>query len=146
MEFSCTAGFPVLWTNLLVSQNVTALTFVLLLLLYLVIYQLDEMSIFFAAVFTMRASKLEEKHGRILKLIGGMLMLALAGMMLINPSLMNSLSSSLIVFGGAFGATLVILLIHRTILPKFGIRIGTEFGGKAGRKQRRLKKGAYHVD
>ncbi len=32
VEFSCTAGFPVLWTNLLVSQKVTALTFILLLL------------------------------------------------------------------------------------------------------------------
>ena len=145
VEFSCTAGFPVLWTNLLVAQNVSALTFVLLLLVYLAVYQLDEMGIFFFAVFTMRASKLEEKHGRILKLVGGLLMLALAGVMLVNPSLMNNLASSLIVFGGAFGATLLILLIHRTILPKFGIHIGTELGGKATRKQRKLKKGAGHV-
>ena len=144
VEFSCTAGFPVLWTNLLVAQNVPALTFVLLLLVYLLIYQLDEMGIFFFAVFTMRASKLEEKQGRILKLIGGMLMLALAGVMLINPSLMNSLGSSMIVFGGAFAATLLILLVHRVILPKFGIRIGTEMDGNASRKQRRLKKGADH--
>jgi len=131
VEFSCTAGFPVLWTNLLVAQNVPVLTFVLLLLVYLVIYQLDEMGIFFVAVLTMRTSKLEEKHGRILKLIGGMLMLSLAGVMLINPSLMNNLSSSLIVFGAAFGATLVVLLVHRTILPRFGVHIGTEFRGKA---------------
>ena len=140
VEFSCTAGFPVLWTNLLVSQNVPTLTFVLLLLVYLLIYQLDELGIFFFAVFTMRASKLEEKHGRVLKLIGGMLMLALAGVMLINPSLMNNLTSSLVVFGGAFGATLLILLVHRIILPKFGLYIGTEMDGKASRKQRRLKK------
>ena len=133
VEFSCTAGFPVLWSNLLVSQNVSALTFVLLLLFYLLIYQLDELGIFFVAVFSMRASKLEEKQGRILKLVGGMLMLALAGVMLINPNLMNNLSSSLVVFGIAFGATLLILLVHRTILPKFGIHIGTEFRGKAAR-------------
>jgi thiol-disulfide isomerase/thioredoxin len=135
VEFSCTAGFPVLWTNLLVSQQVTGMTFVLLLLVYLFIYQLDEMVIFAVAVTTMRASKLEEKHGRILKLIGGMLMLALAGVMLINPSLMNNLSSSLIVFGIAFGATLIVLLLHRTILPKFGIHIGTE--GNGNTKQRK---------
>jgi glutaredoxin len=130
VEFSCTAGFPVLWSNLLVSQNVSALTFVLLLLVYLLIYQLDELGIFFVAVVTMRASKLEEKHGRILKLIGGMLMLALAGVMLIDPNLMNNLSGSLIVFGIAFGVTLLILLVHRVILPKFGIHIGSEFRGK----------------
>ena len=142
VEFSCTAGFPVLWTNLLVAQNVPALTFVFLLLVYLLIYQLDEMGIFFAAVFTMRASKLEEKHGRILKLIGGMLMLALAGVMLIKPSLMNNLGSSLIVFGIAFGATLIILLLHRTILPRYGIRIGTEFTEKPRQKKRHAAGGA----
>lgn len=134
VEFSCTAGFPVIWSNLLVSQNATILTFVLLLLVYMLIYQLDELGIFLAAVFSMRASRLEEKHGRILKLIGGMLMLALAGVMLINPTIMNDLSSSLIVFGIAFAATLVVLLAHRVILPRLGIHIGTEFRPKSAGK------------
>lgn len=127
VEFSCTAGFPVLWTNLLVTQKVAAGTFIALLALYMLIYQLDELGIFLAAVFSLRASKLEEKHGRILKLIGGMLMLTLAVVMLINPNLMNSLSSSLIIFGVAFGASLLVLSVHRAILPRLGIRIGTEF-------------------
>jgi len=137
VEFSCTAGFPVLWTNLLVSQKVTALTFILLLLLYLLIYQLDEMVIFFTAVYTLKSSKLEEKHGRILKLIGGMLMLALAVVMLVKPALMNNLGSSLLIFGAALFATLLVLLIHRTILPKFGVRIGAELGTKTSSQVRR---------
>ena len=126
VEFTCTAGFPVIWTNLLSSQNVTALTFILLLLVYMLIYQLDELGIFLVAVFTLRSSKLEEKHGRVLKLIGGMLMLTLAGVMLVKPSLMSDLSDSLIVFGIAFAATALLLLLHRVILPKMGIRIGNE--------------------
>ncbi len=126
VEFSCTAGFPVVWTNLLSAQKVTALTFVLLLLVYMLVYQLDELVIFCSAVFTLRASRLEEKQGRILKLIGGMLMLTLAGVMLFNPALMNNLSSSLIIFGAAFGAALLVLLIHRVVLPYFGIWIGSE--------------------
>ena len=64
---------------------------------------------------------MEEKHGRILKLIGGMLMLTLALIMLIKPGLMNKLSTSLIVFGIAAIATLLILFLHRVILPKIGI-------------------------
>ncbi len=126
VEFSCTAGFPVLWSNILVANNVDGVTFVLLLLLYMVIYQLDELAIFFVAVFTLKASRLEEKHGRILKLIGGMLMLTLAGVMLINPSLLDDLGSAMVIFAIAFGATGLLLLIHRVILPKFGIWIGTE--------------------
>lgn len=140
VEFSCTAGFPVLWSNLLVSQKVPVLTFVALLLVYLLIYQLDELGIFLAAVFSMRASKLEEKHGRILKLIGGVLMLALALVMLINPNVMNQLSSSMIVFGAAFAGTLLILLLHRVILPAFGIYIGSEFGSKAAKSKRAVRK------
>lgn len=126
VEFSCTAGFPVLWTNLVTAQNVAPLTFALLLLLYMLIYQIDELAIFMAAVVTLRASKLEEKHGRILKLIGGTLMLTLAAVMLFKPALMNDMLSSVLIFGAAFGAALLVLLVHRVILPRFGIVIGTE--------------------
>ncbi len=134
VEFSCTAGFPVLWTNLLLSQKVAVGTFLALLLVYMLVYQLDEMAIFLAAVFSLKASRLEEKHGRILKLIGGTLMLTLAIVMLFKPELMNKLSSSLIIFGIAFGVTLLIFLLHQVILPRFGIRIGTLPGERRRRK------------
>lgn len=127
VEFSCTAGFPVLWTNLLVAQNVGSGAFVALLLLYLFIYQIDELAIFGSMVITLKASRLEEKQGRILKLIGGILMLSLAVVMLINPSLMNDWSSALLIFGTSLLATLLVILLHRFILPKFGVRIGTEY-------------------
>jgi cytochrome c biogenesis protein CcdA/thiol-disulfide isomerase/thioredoxin len=134
VEFSCTAGFPVLWTNLVMAQQVEPLTFVLLLLLYMVIYQIDEAIIFLAAVFTLKASRLEEKHGRVLKLIGGMLMLTLAGVMLIDPDLMDNLSSSLLIFGVAFVAAMAVLLVHRKVLPHYGIYIGSEVGARKGRR------------
>jgi len=142
VEFTCTAGFPVLWTNLLVAQKVSTALFIVLLVVYMIIYQLDEMAIFFTAVFTLKASKLEEKHGRILKLVGGVLMLVLAAVMLINPSWMNSLSKSLIFFAISFGLVGLVLLLHRKILPAFGIWIGTEAEGRkkvksASRKARK---------
>ncbi|NMB69471.1 MAG: thioredoxin family protein [Chloroflexi bacterium] len=139
VEFSCTAGFPVMWTNLLTAQNVAPAVFVGLLLVYMLIYQLDELVIFGTAVFSLKASKLEEKHGRILKLIGGVLMLTLAVVMLFNPALMNKLSSSLIIFAIAFALTVLILLLHRKILPAFGIWIGSERDAhrKGGAKKRK---------
>jgi len=137
VEFSCTAGFPVLWTNLVAAQEVTTITFVVLLLLYMLIYQLDEIGIFLVAAFTLKSSKLEEKHGRILKLIGGVLMLTLAVVMLVNPSLMSDVGKSLVVFAIAFGVTILILLLHRAILPRLGIHIGTEFNKTSKAKTRR---------
>ena len=126
VEFSCTAGFPVLWTNLLVAQDATTVTFVALLVLYLLIYQLDELGIFLVAVVTLKTSRLEEKYGRILKLIGGTLMLTLALVMLFNPVLMSQSSTSLLVFVIAFVAAGLILFVHRVVLPGFGIEIGSE--------------------
>ena len=132
VEFSCTAGFPVLWTNLLAAQEVTTLTFVLLLLLYLVIYQLDELAIFLVAVFTLKASRLEERQGRVLKLIGGILMLTLAAVMVVDPSLMDGLGSSLAIFGIAFAVAGLVLLVHRKLLPALGIRIGSDEPSRRG--------------
>ncbi len=137
VEFSCTAGFPVIWTNLLSAQQVPFTQFLLLLLVYMLIYQLDELGIFLAAVFTLRSSKLEEKHGRLLKLVGGMLMLTLAGVMLVKPSLMNELSSSLIIFGVAFGVTLLLLVVHRYLLPRLGIYLGTEYSERKNKKTKK---------
>ena len=126
VEFSCTAGFPMIWTNLLAVQGVTGFAFVGLLLVYMLVYQLDELGIFLVSVFTLRKSKMEEKYGRILKLLGGMLMLSLAVVMLVDPTLMGNIGSSLWVFGGAFVVTALVLLLHRVILPKFNIRLGSE--------------------
>lgn len=136
VEFSCTAGFPVLWTNLLTSQQAGVGLFIGLLIVYMLIYQLDELAIFLTAVFTLKASRLEEKQGRILKLIGGMLMLTLALVMLIRPSYMNSLTGSLVVFGVALALVLLVLLLHRRILPSMGIWIGSEAEGRRRTKKR----------
>ncbi|WP_341359785.1 hypothetical protein V5H98_00465 [Georgenia sp. M64] len=126
VEFSCTAGFPVLWTNLLTSQGATAGTFVLLLALYLLIYQLDELALFGAAVVGLRATRLQEKQGRLLKLAGGMLMLTLAVVMIVDPDLMGDVGSSVAVFAVALAATALVLLVHRVVLPRLGIHVGTE--------------------
>ncbi len=126
VEFSCTAGFPVLWTNLLTTQDVSTMAFLGFLLVYMVVYQIDELGIFLVSVFTLRKTKLEEKHGRILKLLGGMLMLTLAAVMIIDPAVMNDLTNALIIFGIAFGLTGLVLLVHRVILPKLNIQIGSK--------------------
>jgi hypothetical protein len=55
--------------------------------------------------------------------------------MLIKPSLMSDLNQSLIIFGIAFVVTLLVLLLHRVILPKFGVYLGSEYTKKKQRKK-----------
>ena len=46
VELACTAGFPVLWTNIVAGRDVSPVAFGALLGLYMLIYQLDELVIF----------------------------------------------------------------------------------------------------
>jgi cytochrome c biogenesis protein CcdA len=126
VELPCTAGFPMVWTGIITAQGVTPAYFAALLALYLVVYLSIELVIFGSVVVSMKRSRFEEKHGRILKLIGGMIMLALAITLAVAPDTMHSLGGTLAVFGGAIGASVLILWLHRRVLPRFGIVIGSE--------------------
>jgi thiol-disulfide isomerase/thioredoxin len=126
IELPCTAGFPMIWTNILAQNSIQGFNFYLLLLLYMAIYLLDEIIVIGGILLTMKISRFEEKHGRILKLIGGMIMLMLALVMIFNPELMNNIVSSIAILGLAFLISILILFVHRKILPKFGIKIGSE--------------------
>jgi len=117
VELPCTAGLPVLWTTIVADAGVTTSAFAMLLLLYMLVYLLDELLIFGAVVVTMRVTRLEERHGRVLKLVGGAVMLALAFVMLFWPTLLESIGGTLAVFGAAIGASLAIMLLHRFVHP-----------------------------
>jgi len=135
IEMPCTAGLPILWTKLIAAHNVGVIEFGLLLGLYLLLFMIDELAVFLSAVLTLRASRLEEKEGRMLKLVGGTVMLVLAGVLLIDPTLMDSLRNSLLVFGAAFGVSALVLVLHRKVLPRWGIVIGTEDLGARPRRK-----------
>lgn len=126
VEFSCTAGFPVLWTNLLNAQEVSGMAFLGFLLVYMLVYQIDELGIFLVSVFSLRQTKIEEKHGQMLKLLGGMLMLSLAAVMLIDPAFMNKLTNALIVFAASFALTGLVLLVHQVILPRLKSKVSVK--------------------
>jgi glutaredoxin len=114
-EFSCTAGFPVLWTNLLTHQGASLSTFLGLLFVYMLIYQLDEFVVFGVAVASLRAARLKERHGRLLKLVGGTLLFSLGLVMLTAPAFLNSLAGALVVFGLAGAAAFV---VHNLYQPR----------------------------
>jgi hypothetical protein len=118
VELPCTAGFPVIWGNLLTAHEPSPLAFAGLLALYLLIYLLDEAIVFGAVAVTLKVSKFEERHGRVLKLVGGMIMLFLALVMLLRPELMNSVAGSLGIFGLALFATALVMLVHRACLAR----------------------------
>lgn len=113
VELPCTAGFPVIWSQLVRSQQVGTMEFLGLLLIYLLIYLSIEIVIFLTALITLKRQKFEEKHGQTLKLIGGMIMIALGVVMIVDPNLMNELTGTLMVFAAALFAAAVIMLVQK---------------------------------
>jgi len=113
IELPCTAGFPVIWSQLVRSQQVNFMEFYGLLIIYLLIYLSIEITIFLSAVLTLKRQWFEEKHGQVLKLIGGMIMIALGIVMIANPNLMNNITDTLLVFAVALLAAGAIAMIKK---------------------------------
>ncbi|WP_290796364.1 glutaredoxin family protein [Halomonas sp.] len=113
VELPCTAGFPVVWTSLLAEAGVEGIAFAGLLAVYLLVYLAIEIVILTVAIATLSIGRMQESHGRKLKLVGGMVMLALGGIMLVAPELMESLTGSLAVIGLALAGALGIMAASR---------------------------------
>ena len=112
LETPCTAGLPLLWTNLVDERGVPASGAAVLFLLYLAVFLVDELVIFSATVLTMRAARMQEHHGQALQLIGGTLMLTLAVAMVVAPSAMESVAGTAVVFTVAAVVTVTVLAVE----------------------------------
>jgi len=109
METPCTAGLPMLWTGMLADAELAWVGMATLFGLYLLVFLLDELIVFGAAVVTMRTFKLQEHHGRALKLVSGVVMLSLAVVLLVHPQTMDTMRGALAVFAGT--AVLCVLAV-----------------------------------
>jgi hypothetical protein len=116
-ETPCTAGLPLLWTDMLADRHVAAAGAVLLFALYLLVFLLDELVVFGLAVVTMRATKVQEHHGRLLQLVSGTLMVSLALTMLVAPRLLETIGGTALVFGLAVVAVASVVAVERVVAP-----------------------------
>lgn len=113
VELPCTAGFPVVWSGLLADRGVSGAAFVGMLALYVLIYLSVELTVFALAVSGMHMGRMGAQHGRMLKLVGGVVMIALAGALALRPALMDDLAGTLLLFATALGVAALILLVGR---------------------------------
>lgn len=86
VELLCTAGLPAIYTAILTQQDIGRLAYHGYLGLYIVGDIADDALMVALAVSALSSSKLSERGGRWLKLISGMVMLALGLVMLLRPA------------------------------------------------------------
>jgi hypothetical protein len=77
VELLCTSGFPALYTRILTLRQLDSLSYYGYLLLYNVAYMFDDVVILAVGVITLSQQRLQEKEGRRLKLISGLVMVSL---------------------------------------------------------------------
>jgi hypothetical protein len=85
VELLCTAGLPALYTQVLTVQELPAWQNYAYLLLYNLAYMLDDSLMLGVFVVTLSHRKIQEREGRWLKLISGLVILALGLVMLFRP-------------------------------------------------------------
>jgi hypothetical protein len=85
LELLCTAGLPALYTRILTAQQLPPWQNYAYLLLYNLAYMFDDTLMVAVVVVTLERHKLQETHGRWLKLISGLAILVLGAVMLLRP-------------------------------------------------------------
>lgn len=89
-ELLCTAGFPMIYTRILTLHQLQPWQHYLFLGFYCLIYVLPLLTIVLIFTWTLGSKKLGERQGRILKLLSGVMMLLLGGLLLSAPELLTN--------------------------------------------------------
>ena len=82
VELACSAGLPIIFTQLLALNKVDGLLGLFYTFLYTFFFLLDDLIVFFVAMVTMNASGISTKYNKYSHLVGGLIMLII-GLLLI---------------------------------------------------------------
>jgi glutaredoxin len=85
VELLCTAGLPALYTAILTEQMLPPWQYYGYLALYIFAYMLDDSILVTIGVVTLGKRKLQERGGQLLKLLSGVVIIALGIVLLVRP-------------------------------------------------------------
>jgi glutaredoxin len=82
VELLCTSGFPALYTRILTLRELDRAAYYGYLLLYIAMYMLDDVVVLGIGIVTLSERRLQEREGRLLKLVAGLAMIGLGAFLL----------------------------------------------------------------
>lgn len=85
IELVCSAGLPAIYTNILSMSGLNGVERYLLLLLYILIFMLDDILVFVIAMVTLQSTGISAKYSRWSNLIGGIVILILGILLIFKP-------------------------------------------------------------
>lgn len=85
VELACSLGFPAIYSEILAVNRVVGARRVIYLILYDIFYMLDDMIIFYLAVFTLNVKAISNKYTKYSNLIGGIIIFLIGVLLLLKP-------------------------------------------------------------
>lgn len=85
VELACSAGFPMIFNEVLVANDITGGLRIIYLLVYVLFYMIDDMVVFTISVCTLSIVGMTTKYNKIVKIIGGILMVLMGLLLIFKP-------------------------------------------------------------
>ena len=85
VELACSAGLPLVFTELLALNDVSSMAKFWYVLLYILFFLIDDLIVFIIAMFTMKVTGITTKYNQYSHLLGGVIMLLIGVLLLLKP-------------------------------------------------------------
>ena len=85
IELVCSAGLPFIYIQILSINDLSTVQHYLYILLYILIFMLDDLLIFFIAIFSLHIVSLTSKYTRFSHLIGGIILVSIGFLLIFKP-------------------------------------------------------------
>ncbi len=88
VELVCSAGLPVIFTQVLTLSNLPTWQYYFYLFLYIFFFMLDDMIVFVIAMLSLKSVSVNTKYARFSSLIGGIIMLIIGLILIFKPEIL----------------------------------------------------------
>ena len=85
VELACSLGFPMIFTELLSLNNVTGISRILYLLLYILFYMIDDLFVFTVSMITLEATGITNKYNKLCTLVSSIIMIIMGLLLVFKP-------------------------------------------------------------
>lgn len=85
IELACSLGFPMIFTEMLTINNITGISRILYLLLYVFFYMIDDMVVFTISMITLQATGITNKYNKLCALVSSIIMIIMGLLLIFKP-------------------------------------------------------------
>ena len=85
IELACSLGFPVIFSEILALNDVTGLSRIVYLLIYILFYMIDDILVFTISMITLNATGITNKYNKLCTLVSAIIMIIMGLLLLFKP-------------------------------------------------------------